>query len=179
MKKLTKNDWPPSPLTWLPLACPFFHAPTTSKHLLRRLVGTSRKWPPIASDRDHFLGGGQGYNSPFPFNLLKGPPHAMVWSLCSLYYATQITWIRLSFPLRRVQYSGYNSEYEKNFKRQHDFTFIVFVTRKKMHVIHFLQKLDLSRLFLIEDLLQFNSHKRLTLHNLGGHLREVRLYMKC
>ena len=29
-----------------------------------------------------------------------------------------------------------------------------------MLVIHFLQKLDLSRRFLIEDLLQFNSRKR-------------------
>ena len=55
-----------------------------------------------------------------------------------------------------------------------------------MLVIHFLQKLDLSRRFLIEDLLQFNSRKRpppigkpLTRHISGGHLGEVGPYMKC
>ena len=48
-----------------------------------------------------------------------------------------------------------------------------------MHVIHSLQKLDLSRRFLIEDLQQFNSHKQpLTLHILGGRLQEVGPYMK-
>ena len=95
------------------------------------VVESYSKRPPIVSDRDHIFMM-TVLELPLFLTSSQRPPDTMVCSLCSLYV---------------ISYS----KYEKNFKKQDGFTY---ARTKKLHAKDSLQKVRLSTLLLVKDLVQ-------------------------
>ena len=95
------------------------------------VVESYSKRPPIVSDRDHIFMM-TVLELPLFLTSSQRPPDTMVCSLCSLYV---------------IRYSKYG----KNFKKQHGFTY---AKTKKLHANDSLQKVGLSTLLLVKDLVQ-------------------------